>query len=318
MIWSINIELGTWFRRASVSRAKRALDWQQLTNRGLPCRVKGNSIDVVARGFTASGLALTTKRLTDGEARFKLVPMPADRAVHAAAASAHASHIINLYVLTVQQGDTLVQAYAPHARPVDENWDHLLRELAEYSSAETGQSLIYSEEPRIGRVLEEVMGFGVRLRDGGSRLPLRASKSDEKMVQMQLPGLLEKPATPTRRAASAPAVSSWELFESGSTSKKRAVDVRLPATAERRNIILRVVERADGDYQNVEYAMRSQGIVTPIKEEEWQSLTTEVVEDITLLHILNAARMTFGRPILEELPTDQDTSQPKDKKPRLA
>lgn len=275
---------------------------------GLPCLVKGNHIDVWSRGFRAFGLEIPSTGLVDGAARFKLVSNKGDYSCQPAAASAYASYILNHYSLVVKQAETEVTVYAPHGEVVEKKWDYLFRDLAEYSSAQLGRSLLFSEEPRWGRGAYVVMGFGVRLRDGGARLPLKPKNNSTSTMQMHLPGL-------------AALCDGWATFGSFlATSDHQdgtTVDVRLPATKDSQDIVLRVAERANGDYDKIEYALRASGSVVPIKDEEWQVLDSAMIDEVATLHILNAARLSFGRHVFEKLADLQTPKAAKSKKARL-
>lgn len=191
IFWSVSVQAHTWFRQTEVSTAERTADWNQLVHTGLPCRVTRRHIDVLGRGCRADGLEAILLFLTDGEARLRLVAFEAPQAPQLATASAHASHILNNYQIVIEQHGRVRAVFGPV--PLNGKWDAFLRQLAEYSSIQTGRSLIYSEEPGTGILTDRAaeIGFGVRLRDGGARLLLQRKRNGDGVLQLKLPGQSE-------------------------------------------------------------------------------------------------------------------------------
>lgn len=66
--------------------------------------------------------------------------------------------------------------------------------------------------------------------------------------------------------------------------------------------MVRVKEQDEGDYEAIKYALRERKSLKRIMKQEWKSLGTDIVDEATILLMINAARASFGRQRLRQLP----------------
>lgn len=314
--WAVSTHLRTWFRLTKVDKSERARDWHNLNHQGVPCKVRdGRYLSIAADGFSAVDLKMTCDPLQDGDAQLKLVPVPADYACQPATASAEASHILDRYCIIVEQGGRQHRVYEPVRKGIDEGWRGVLRVLAEYDSAETASSFTYSEE--CGET-DEFYDFGVRLRDGGARLPLKFKSGSTSTTRLRLPGIA------LDYASYGTCIS---IDEAGANSRVFA-DVHLHSgTDEPHDIVFKVRDHAGGAYKEIMYALREREELRAVSEGQWRTFDSSHTDEATLRFIANAARTSFGKDRLrpqcpprssrENSPED-DSPEREEKKPRLS
>lgn len=290
--WSVSKEFRIWFRFARIPKDTRKIDWYLLTGSGIPCTVRGKFIEVQGLGCPERSLEVTTNALSDGEARYKLVPISlSEYACQPTAASAEASHIFSLYHIVIEQNGQEHRAFEPAGQCLDFEWQRHLRILGQYSSAESARSLIYSVDCHLDGTAEYVNGFGVRLRDGGSRLPLRLKAGEQGVAQIELPGELSL-------------YNEWGAYIAPPSSlqacySKIVVDVRLSLGDSPTDLVLKVEDQDEGDYHRMQYALRPRGDLKPVRRDEWKPLDLDIINLSARRYMINVARSTVGRGLLE-------------------
>lgn len=313
--WAVSTQLSTWFRLTTIDKVKRSLDMVALKSDGLPCTINGRRLSIAGEGFSATNLKMTCTSLADGEGRFLLVPITAGYACQPATASAEASYVLNNFQLIVEQEGQHHRVYEPSGKLVKASWRELLNTIAEYDSAERASRILYSEIFDWDGVESNVACFGVRLRDGGARLPLIQGHYIDAM-------LLRLPIDANFYAA----YGTFADIDVEDMDDEVVVDVSLSPRSEPSDIILKVVDQPQGFYDRIFYTLRPRGDFSAVSDPEWLCLDASIIDAAAIRFIINAARASFGQDCLKPHPSQQrwrdsspeDSPERKEKKPRLS
>lgn len=301
--WCVNLEERTIYHLTSTPTHTRTMGWRALTRNqaGLPCTIAGNILGIDLGQPRLFVMLLTGVQLADGPALLKVVPKPAEYACQPLGASAEASYFLNRFKLVVKQKGRQSPACEPLARLVTINEEAILSTLAQWAMLESSSpspsanKMVYSSIPGPSPGLGELLNVGIRLRDGGARLPIicRGGATSRKRIKM--------PGVAFFHALFGDDELLWKLMDRPKSERgeemigTREVNLRVVVpTSGPHDLLLRVVDQADGLFEELQYAVRPQGSFKPVRESEWKRMEVPLVDEWVVSFFLNVARESFG------------------------
>lgn len=291
--WTISQSMQTQFIATKLPAENRPLEWHLLTtpNLGFPGEIRDSAFHHRLSGQACKEWLGDKKHsLGPGPAVLKLVPVGSDYACQPTSATPEASYLLKYWRIVVEQDGQQCQLHQPLGEDIDWDSQPLFKHLAELASAERAPGhIIYSKAPYW--YAEEVSGVGVRLRDGGSRIPLYITNDGR--ILFKVPGDAHLHSKRGRFDGKHNEHQRRRYYKErivrGCMAQLR---VELPAGAQ--HIIIKVNDTDTGDFHSLQYALRPQGSFQPIKEDEWLPLTVDQAESWVLCFFINLAKVTWG------------------------
>lgn len=288
-IWSVSQILQTYFVATRRDPGRRMETWHLLTSssQGLAGTVNNTRFDYVLAGISRSA-PVQGSSLKSGEAFMKLLPigLDGDYQCQPTSASPEASYILNHWEIVIEQEGVQHQIHQPLAQDVDWEDYGFFCQLAEMASAEGAPGRIkYVQRPYW--YAEELSGVAVRLRDGGSRLPLEVDEQGR--LWFQLPG------DPHLH-------SKWGRFDGkdAELELQRVPDppvlaeLRVVALEEPHDVVFKVNETDSGDFHSLFYVLRARDSFDPVKRNDWLALDSSILEEWMIRFLLNLTKVTWG------------------------